>query len=104
MKILLDEIPGNPYGYSDKDYFQRSCYHEGQQSILSQIVEVDTTWKNKPDSEGWWWYKFGINLMCLKLHKNPFGYLYYFDSGETWGIEDHAGKWQKAILPQELGE
>lgn len=152
MKILLGEIPPNPY--SNTFINGKDCIHEekifnnGQQSILSQAVEVDldkladkwfeielyhsrhdpthyqpftdylkeklgqkailnkvdTTWKNKPDSEGWWWYKFGINLMCLKLHKNPFGYLYYFDSGETWGIEDHAGKWQKAILPQELGE
>lgn len=60
-------------------------------------------WKDKPDSEGWWWFKdidFGLTIRFIVV-KNRIWLAYV---GETlyngFKVDLMQGKWQKAVLPE----
>lgn len=66
---------------------------------------VGRKWVSKPDSEGWWWFKYGDDLEYLVILKLKY---VNFEGRECLVDEDYTlvdrlrvGKFQRAILPSE---
>lgn len=75
-----------------------------QLELLSQLKEVDIEWKDKPDSEDWWWFRYGDSLEYLAISKLT--YIVVHDAkiliDEEYNYVDklRKGKWCKAIVPE----
>lgn len=57
-----------------------------------------STWQDKPNSEGWWWYKEAGKIVDMyyidERHIGIKAYAYAYDDKQFY-----PGKWQKAIVP-----
>ncbi len=111
MKIFLGNIPQNPYKYTKEqvDSGAASIYKialkqgwdDCAESILSQLKPIEQVWVDKPDGEGWWWYRWSDSMICCHLFSNYDGSFYYYDhTSRAVFVNGSNGKWQKAILPK----
>jgi len=68
-------------------------YVKNLKAILKALSEPVKNWKDKPDSEGWWWRISAVNNKM---------YCEYFDdvAVETWDFYG-MGKFHKATVPEE---
>ena len=72
------------------------------QAQLDKILKPE--WKDKPDSEGWWWQKTEDNIQCFNLLTGMGCHLpsYMEYKSQNGGIDSIKirGKWTKAVVPE----
>lgn len=64
-------------------------------------LPVAPEWKDKPDSEGWWWF-YGEYFTLSGIKKTDKVEILFIETEDlpvTIGTDGYNGKWQKATLP-----
>ena len=70
--------------------------------IIDEVIKIIASYKpkerDKPDSEGWWWYKVdGLIVNCVRIVRHGVYFYGVFDLGEVIIDNSFRGKWVKAI-------
>ncbi len=56
-------------------------------------------WKDKPDSEGWWWFRNVHMVITPVLVKDSYGQFWQHEAPQKIYVVKDC-KWQKALVPE----
>jgi hypothetical protein len=107
----IDTVYVKPFDNENKIYeAMRKPWKKLAIKVLLKLESLgyfqkDPEWKDKPDSEGWWWYGKAEHIEIVYVAKPDDGNMRYA-TAQTWSRDDIKyilkmhGKWSKAIVPR----